>query len=60
MKPATWSVIISGRSECVDLSLGFGFGFDVLIDGGREFVGFVDRRGLGVLLGESVALLQGG
>ena len=39
---------------------GFGFGFNVLVDGWSEFVGFVDGRGLRFLLGESVALLQGG
>ncbi len=39
---------------------GFGFGFDVLVNGGSQLVGFVDGRGLGLLLGESVALLQGG
>ena len=42
------------------LDFGFGFGFDFLVDGGSQLVGFVDRRGLGFLLGESVALLQGG
>ena len=39
---------------------GFGLGFDILVDGGRQFIGFVDRRRLGLLLGESVALLEGG
>ncbi len=42
------------------LDLGFGFGFDAGVDGRRDFVGFVDRSGLGLLLGESVALLEGG
>ena len=42
------------------LQLGFGLGLHVLVDGGSQFVGFVDRRGLGFLLGESVALLQRG
>ena len=40
--------------------LGFGFGFDVLVDGRGNFVGFVDGSGFGFLLGESVALLEGG
>ena len=38
----------------------FGLGFDVGIDGERDFVGFVDRCGLGFLLGETVSLLERG
>ena len=42
------------------LDLGFGFGFDVLIDRRSQFVRFVDRRWFGLLFREAVALLQGG
>ena len=44
----------------MDLDLGFGFGFDVLIDRRSQLVGFVNRRWFGLLLSEAVALLQGG
>ncbi len=40
--------------------LGLGFCFDVLVDGGGEFVGFVDGRRFRLLLGKAVALLEGG
>ena len=41
------------------LDFGFGFCLDVLVDGWSKLVGFVDGRGLGLLLGKAVALLQG-
>ena len=42
------------------LDLGLGLGLHGLVDGGRAFVGLVDGRGLGLLLGESVSLLERG
>ncbi len=42
------------------LDLGFGLRLHVLVDGRSGFVRLVDRRGLGLLLGESIALLEGG
>jgi len=42
------------------LQFGFGFGFDVEIDGRRRFISFVDGRGLGLLFGESITLLERG
>jgi hypothetical protein len=44
----------------VDLISASALALTFLVDRGRQFVGFVDRGGLGFLLGESVALLQGG
>src|ERR1700723_1435907 len=40
------------------LNLGFGFGLYVLVDGWSGFIGLVNWRGLGRLLGETVALLK--